>query len=74
MHELPAGRAHELWALPANGGLMLSLQHSGGFEDNNSRTDLALYVNGLAQANRYDFGGYVPPYPPSAANSTGRRK
>src|SRR4029079_8116655 len=42
-------------ALPANGGLLLSLQHSGGFEDSNSRTDLALYVNGLTQADRYDF-------------------
>ncbi len=25
VHELPAGRAHELWALPANGGAPVSL-------------------------------------------------
>jgi len=56
-------------ALPANGGLLLSLQHSGGFEDSNSRTDLALYINGLKQEDRYDFAGFQPPYPPTASSS-----
>lgn len=55
--------------IPANGGLLLSLQHSGGFQDSNSRTDLALYINGLAQTDRYDFAGSPPPYPPSATGS-----
>jgi hypothetical protein len=55
--------------LPTNGGLLLSLQHSAGFEDSSSRTDLALYVNGLAQASRYDFAGFPPPYPPAATTN-----
>jgi hypothetical protein len=53
--------------VPANGGLLLSLQHSAGFEDSNSRTDLALYINGLLQTNRYDFAGFPPPFPPTLA-------
>jgi hypothetical protein len=52
--------------LPQNGGLVLHLQHSSGFEDSNSRTDLSLYVNGLNLGDRYDFAAFPPPFPPPA--------
>jgi hypothetical protein len=44
-------------------GILLHLQHSGGYEDQQSRTDIAFYINGGEESNRYDFAAYPPPYP-----------
>lgn len=50
-------------------GVLLHLQHSGGFEDQSSRTDLALYINGTEESNRYDFAAFPPPYPSTGTSS-----
>lgn len=59
-------------AAPGN-GVLLHLQHSGGYEDQASRTDISLYINGRQEANRYDFAAYPPPYPPTGSPSSGGR-
>jgi hypothetical protein len=55
----------------AGNGLLLHLQHSGGFEDQTSRTDVSLYINGTDEANRYDFSAFTPPFPPSGSQGSG---
>jgi hypothetical protein len=54
----------------AGNGVLLHLQHSGGFEDQTSRTDISLYINGTEESNRYNFAAFPPPYPSQGASTT----
>jgi hypothetical protein len=54
----------------AGNGVLLHLQHSGGYEDQTSRTDISLYINGSEEANRYNFAAYPPPYPSQGSSTS----